>query len=472
MQASAHERIKPFGQVAVAGEDNSALAIPETAVPVAGRRPRRRGRRGDADGRQVGRSMSPAVACHGTGIAGAPRIGDKAAWASRIAQGAATLEKHAHRGIPGANGHDAREGRPHRPLGRRRPRGGRIHGVAEPLARRRLRLPVEPPVADRLRQLPHADPLEPGQVRDRARNAQDPVAGARRKAEPARRRVEQAMLAQPEPAGVAEAPRVEERVQCAARRLAGTGVAAPGLRRPHSAPRPRPRAQAPRIRAAARRRAGRCDRAGVPRSAPRSAARRAACSGSGRSRRPHSRRDRDSWRRRAGIAPGNWPCQAARARLTVPVSSGSRSASSTSRRYSGSSSRNSTPRCASVISPGRRRPPPPMTAVADAPWCGARNGGRRHSATGGSGRTSECSIADSSASSSSSGGSSPGRRCAIMLLPAPGGPTKSRLCEPAAAISSARFAPAWPRTSARSGAAAAHAGSAGAGRRTRAPRRR
>ena len=27
MQASAHERIKPFGQVAVAGEDNAALAI-------------------------------------------------------------------------------------------------------------------------------------------------------------------------------------------------------------------------------------------------------------------------------------------------------------------------------------------------------------------------------------------------------------------------------------------------------------
>ena len=34
MQASAHERIKPFGQVAVAGKDNSALAIQETAVPV------------------------------------------------------------------------------------------------------------------------------------------------------------------------------------------------------------------------------------------------------------------------------------------------------------------------------------------------------------------------------------------------------------------------------------------------------
>ncbi len=53
---------------------------------------------------------------------------------------------------------------------------------------------------------------------------------------------------------------------------------------------------------------------------------------------------------------------------------------------------------------------------------------------------------------SSMGGSRPGRRCASMLLPLPGGPINSRLCSPAAAISSARRAPAWPRTSARSGA--------------------
>ena len=47
----------------------------------------------------------------------------------------------------------------------------------------------------------------------------------------------------------------------------------------------------------------------------------------------------------------------------------------------------------------------------------------------------------------------PGSRCASMLLPVPGGPISSRLCSPAAAISSARRAPAWPRTSARSGTA-------------------
>jgi cytochrome c5 len=43
-------------------------------------------------------------ACHGTGIAGAPRIGDAAAWAPRIAQGMATLEKHAIEGYQGSAG--------------------------------------------------------------------------------------------------------------------------------------------------------------------------------------------------------------------------------------------------------------------------------------------------------------------------------------------------------------------------------
>ena len=57
-----------------------------------------------------------------------------------------------------------------------------------------------------------------------------------------------------------------------------------------------------------------------------------------------------------------------------PVSSGSRSASSAARGNSGSSSRNSTPWCASEISPGRGGEPPPTSATALAVWCGARNG--------------------------------------------------------------------------------------------------
>jgi cytochrome c5 len=101
MQASAHERIKPFGQVAVAGQDNAGLAIEETPVPVAA-------------GAQAGAAVVPTdgksvfevacAACHGTGIAGAPRIGDAAAWAPRLEKGMPTLVKHAIEGFQGDAG--------------------------------------------------------------------------------------------------------------------------------------------------------------------------------------------------------------------------------------------------------------------------------------------------------------------------------------------------------------------------------
>jgi len=44
------------------------------------------------------------VACHGAGIAGAPKFGDKGAWAARIAQGNATLYEHAIKGFQGKAG--------------------------------------------------------------------------------------------------------------------------------------------------------------------------------------------------------------------------------------------------------------------------------------------------------------------------------------------------------------------------------
>jgi cytochrome c5 len=87
-------RIQSPSQVAVAGQDNSALAIKSTSTAQAG-------------------SASPAAppkngtevfeqtcsACHGAGIAGAPKAGDKAAWAPRIAEGKATLYEHAIKGF-------------------------------------------------------------------------------------------------------------------------------------------------------------------------------------------------------------------------------------------------------------------------------------------------------------------------------------------------------------------------------------
>lgn len=44
------------------------------------------------------------VACHGAGIAGAPKFGDKAAWAPRLAQGSAVLYEHALKGFQGKAG--------------------------------------------------------------------------------------------------------------------------------------------------------------------------------------------------------------------------------------------------------------------------------------------------------------------------------------------------------------------------------
>ena len=43
-------------------------------------------------------------ACHGAGIAGAPKVGDKAAWGPRIAQGKETLYNHALHGFNGKTG--------------------------------------------------------------------------------------------------------------------------------------------------------------------------------------------------------------------------------------------------------------------------------------------------------------------------------------------------------------------------------
>lgn len=84
------QNIAPFGRVAVAGQDNSALAIkaPAAATGSAQAIPAT----GEAAFQQV------CSACHGAGINGAPKFGDHAAWAPRIAQGKDTLYTHALEG--------------------------------------------------------------------------------------------------------------------------------------------------------------------------------------------------------------------------------------------------------------------------------------------------------------------------------------------------------------------------------------
>ena len=80
------ENTAPFARVAIAGKDNSALAV--VTAPAAG---------AAADVPSTGEQAFTKVcsACHATGVNGAPKIGDHAAWGPRIAQGKETLYKDA-----------------------------------------------------------------------------------------------------------------------------------------------------------------------------------------------------------------------------------------------------------------------------------------------------------------------------------------------------------------------------------------
>ena len=93
MKAAVAERIEPVAHLAVSGKDNSALAPVQkaAAAPVA-----------DLAGEQV--FNMACVACHGAGIAGAPKFGDKGAWGPRVAKGMDTLHKHALEGFQGQSG--------------------------------------------------------------------------------------------------------------------------------------------------------------------------------------------------------------------------------------------------------------------------------------------------------------------------------------------------------------------------------
>ena len=112
-------RIAPVGRVAVAGQDNTALAPPAAAPTAAAV---------DLPGEQVYQQVC--TACHGAGVAGAPKTGDKAAWAPRIAQGIDLLHKHSLEGLPGQGGLHAAEGWP--------------HGPERPVGHERRRLPGQP----------------------------------------------------------------------------------------------------------------------------------------------------------------------------------------------------------------------------------------------------------------------------------------------------------------------------------------
>lgn len=79
-QTAISERIKPVGEVCVEGDSDCA-----SAVAVASTGPKE-----PAD-----IYKTSCAGCHDTGAGGAPKVGDKAAWASRIVQGSGMLYSHA-----------------------------------------------------------------------------------------------------------------------------------------------------------------------------------------------------------------------------------------------------------------------------------------------------------------------------------------------------------------------------------------
>jgi len=94
------DRIRPVGQVAIAGQDAERPA--ESDEPAAGQEPAAEAPQQELDGEAV--YNAACVACHGAGIAGAPKTGDADAWQPRINQGMDTLVKHAVEGFQGEAG--------------------------------------------------------------------------------------------------------------------------------------------------------------------------------------------------------------------------------------------------------------------------------------------------------------------------------------------------------------------------------
>ncbi|AFU99549.1 cellulose binding, type IV [Simiduia agarivorans SA1 = DSM 21679] len=81
------DRIKPAGKSCLVGEECAAAPVAVASSD------------GPRSGEQV--YTTKCFSCHATGAAGAPKLGDAAAWAPRIAQGAETLYTHAIGGLNG-----------------------------------------------------------------------------------------------------------------------------------------------------------------------------------------------------------------------------------------------------------------------------------------------------------------------------------------------------------------------------------
>ena len=86
------DRVKAVGQINLASNTAASSATTQVAATVTA----------IIDGKKIYNGIC--VACHGAGVAGAPRVGDKGAWAERIDNGATSLYANAINGVQGSSG--------------------------------------------------------------------------------------------------------------------------------------------------------------------------------------------------------------------------------------------------------------------------------------------------------------------------------------------------------------------------------
>jgi cytochrome c5 len=98
--------VKAAPAAASASAEASAPAATESAAPAAAAAPAPAPAAPAAASADAGKKLfeSTCQACHGSGVAGAPKFGDKAAWAPRLKQGKETLYEHAIKGFQGKAG--------------------------------------------------------------------------------------------------------------------------------------------------------------------------------------------------------------------------------------------------------------------------------------------------------------------------------------------------------------------------------
>lgn len=93
-------RIAPAGAVYAGNTGRAAMQAAADAATKAAASQVAYG--GTTDGKEIFDHLC--TSCHTSGVAGAPKVGDKAMWSPRIAQGIDTLVKHAIEGYHGPDG--------------------------------------------------------------------------------------------------------------------------------------------------------------------------------------------------------------------------------------------------------------------------------------------------------------------------------------------------------------------------------